>query len=269
MRSRHLEAMLVVCLLLMVLAGGGLAESRSGASSSASTSEGMVDVRVGGLVFEPGARVALELLLEDSASCFVSGVVVERLRLLDGQDELIDEVVYEPAADIVGWLGQLRLDAAEGLPLPEGDYRLVVTTSVGSFSAELEVVDASRFEMLGRYSVTASVCGLSLHVYRMVTEDDAGSRVALRVGDRLMVVLEGNPTTGYEWSNTLTYEFATLRETAEVEFRPDSSLMGAGGLFLFRYEAFRVGPQAFRFTYQRPWESTEPLHVLEFSADVH
>ena len=121
---------------------------------------------------------------------------------------------------------------------------------------------------MGRYSATASVCGLSLRVYRLVTEADHGASVTLRVGDRLLVALEGNPTTGYEWENTLVYEYAVLREFAEVEFRPDSALIGAGGLFLFRYEAVDTGPQGFRFDYRRPWESVEPLQRVEFQVSV-
>ncbi len=267
--SRVFRSAFVAILLLGLFAGGSMAQSSSSASSSASSSDGMVDVRLGGFVFEFGAHVALEFVLESDANCFVSGVVVEHLQLLDDQDGLIDEIVYEPPADIDGWLGQIRLMDPEGLPLPAGDYRLAVTTSVGTFRAEIEVADASQFQMLGRYSAEASVCGLSLRVYRMLTEEDAGSQVALRVGDRLMVVLEGNPTTGYEWSNTLTYEFATLEEIGESEFRPESNLAGAGGIVLFRYEAVRVGPQAFRFAYQRPWESVEPLELVEFSVDVY
>jgi len=180
-----------------------------------------------------------------------------------------DQVVYEPAVDIEGWLGRIQLGGSDGQPLPTGDYSLVVTTSVGSFVAEIEVADTFRFDELGRYSATAEVCGLSLRVYRLVTEDDNDAHVTLRLGDRLLVALEGNPTTGYQWANTLVYEFATLREIGEPEFRPDSDLVGAGGLFLFRYEAVRVGPQAFRFAYQRPWESVQPLRLLEFSVDVH
>jgi predicted secreted protein len=59
-----------------------------------------------------------------------------------------------------------------------------------------------------------------------------------------------------------------VRATEEVEFRPDSSLLGAGGFFFFRYLAFDVGSQEFRFGYQRPWESVQPLTALTFSVNV-
>jgi inhibitor of cysteine peptidase len=269
MMRRLLLSELLCMLALVMLAGGGAAQSSSSASANASSVNGLVDVRLGGFVFEAGAHVALEFMRDESADCFGPNVIVQRLQLIDGEEGVVDQVVYEPAVDIEGWLGRIQLGGSDGQPLPTGDYSLVVTTSVGSFVAEIEVADTSRFDELGRYSATAEVCGLSLRVYRLVTEDDNGAHVTLRLGDRLLVALEGNPTTGYQWANTLVYEFATLREIGEPEFRPDSDLVGAGGLFLFRYEAVRVGPQAFRFAYQRPWESVQPLRLLEFSVDVH
>lgn len=269
MTRRLLLSELLCILILVMLAGGGAAQSSSSTSANASSVNGLVDVRLGGFVFEIGARVALEFVRDDEADCFGPNVVVQQLQLIDAEEELVDQVVYEPAADISGWLGRIQLGGSDGQPLPAGDYSLVVTTSVGTFVAEIEVSDTSRFYELGRYSATATVCGLSLRVYRLLTEDDHGAHATLRFGDRLLVVLGGNPTTGYKWSNTLLYEYAPLREIGEVEFRPDSDLVGSGGLFLFRYEAVGVGPQAFRFAYQRPWESVEPLQLLEFSVDVH
>ena len=86
-----------------------------------------------------------------------------------------------------------------------------------------------------------------------------------------MVALAGNATTGFEWANAMEYEFAVLREVAS-EYRPDAhpeGMAGAGGTYLFRYEAVEVGPQAFRFAYQRPWKSVEPAQVVEFDAVVY
>ncbi|MBU1050654.1 protease inhibitor I42 family protein [Candidatus Bipolaricaulota bacterium] len=253
----------------LALGSGGVAGSGSQVAMSVSSINGVVDVRIGGFVFERGSAVALEFMQDAAADCFGSDVSVSQLQLNDENGQLIVQVVVEPASSIVDWLGQIELEDSDGQPLPVGSYSLVVMTNVGTFSVDIEVVDPSRFTELGRYSATATICGLSLRVYRLFTEADAGAHGTLRAGDRLLVVLEGNPTTGYEWTNTLLYEFATLRQIGDVEFRPESGLIGAGGLFLFRYEAIAVGPQAFRFAYQRPWESAEPERLLEFSVDVH
>ena len=146
----------------------------------------------------------------------------------------------------------------------------VVTEVVDS--AHVEIVPSQQMAQTGRFSASASVCGLELRVYRLIAEEDAGASVALRQGDRLMVALAGNATTGFQWENVLLYEYAVLRETQEMEYREEphpETMVGSGGTFLFRYEAIDVGPQSFRFAYHRPWESVEPEQVVEFTATVY
>jgi len=256
----------LVFLGLFALAGG--AQSNASASSSASTAGGPVDVRVSGFAFEVGSRVALEFLRNEDVDCFGPGVIVRELSLTDAEGGVTWRAAYDQPLEVDAWLGRVDLVDPDGRPLPTGRYSLLVTTGVGSFSVDLEIAEASRFRELGRSSASASVCGLSLQIYRLLTDADRGASGTLRIGDRLLVALEGNPTTGYAWTNTLLYEFEALRELCEVEYRADSSLLGAGGLFLFRYEAVAPGPQAFRFAYARPWESGEPLDLVEFTVDV-
>jgi len=241
--------------------------SSSSASSSFSTS-GPAEVRLGGFVFEAGVWVALEIVGDEALACFHEAVSVEGLQLMDAAGEVIRDEPYSDPIAIPDWLGRVHLVDSAGFPLPLGDYSLVVATSVGAFIAEIEIAEPNRFARMGRYSATASVCGLSLRVYRLATEADHGTLITLRVGDRLLVALEGNPTTGYEWENTIIYEYAVLREFEGVEFRPDSALIGAGGLFLFRYEAIDIGPQDFHFDYRRAWELGDPLQRVEFQISV-
>jgi len=268
MQSPMLFRTVLVLLLLSVVGLSAGAQSSSSSASSSVSSRGPVEVRLGGLIFEIGSRVAIEIVREGESVCLPS-VFVEQLQLFDEADVLLHEEEFEPAIGTADWLGEIRLTDSEGAPLKPGIYRIVVTTNVGSFTAEIEAAETSRFYTLGHYSATAEVCGLSLRVYRLLTELDDSARVTLRVGDRLLVALEGNPTTGYEWTSTLLYEFAVLRESREVEYRAESDLIGGGGVFLFRYSAVAIGPQAFRYAYQRPWESVDPLRVVEFSVDVH
>jgi inhibitor of cysteine peptidase len=267
MQSPMLFRTVVMVLLSSVVGLSAWAQSSSSSASSSVSSGGPAEVRVGGLVFEIGSRVAVEIVREGESACFPS-VLIERLQVLDDADVVLHKEEFTPAIDAAEWLGRFRLTDAEGAPLEAGGYRIVVTTNVGSFTAEVEIAETSRLYGLGRYSATASVCGLSLRVYRLLTEQDDGAHVTLRVGDRLLVALEGNPTTGYEWANMLFYEFAVLRESREPEYRAESDLVGAGGVFLFRYLAVAADSQSFRYTYQRPWESVQPLEVVEFSVDV-
>ncbi|MGD9676549.1 MAG: protease inhibitor I42 family protein [Candidatus Bipolaricaulia bacterium] len=245
-----------------------MAQSVSRSSANASSIRGSAEVRLGGFVFAAGARLALEIVYEGGADCFSDGVLVERLRLVGEGGAVQFEEEYTPAIDAAAWIGRVGLVDASGLPLPAARYEVVITTSVGPFVAEVEVVETTSLQRLGRYSASASVCGYALHVYRLVSESDEGASLALRVGDRVMVELEGNATTGYSWTNTMEVEYVVLRETREPEYRPASDLLGASGLFLFRYVAVDIGPQTFRFIYQRPWESVAPLKTVQFSVSV-
>jgi len=247
--------------VLVVVALGGLVVSSSAPA-------GKVDVRVGGFAFEPGSSVALELVPADGAACFDATSWVEQVELIDANGDLISVAFYEPQVDATEWIGTVILRAADGSDLGSGAYEIRVTTSGGSFVAGLEVLLPVQFADLGQFVAGVPVCNTSLRVSRLITELDGGARATLRRGDRLMVVLAGNPTTGYSWLDTLAYEYAAVRATEEVEFRPDSSLLGAGGFFFFRYLAFDVGSQEFRFGYQRPWESVQPLTALTFSVNV-
>lgn len=245
-----------------------MAQSTSKSSSSVSSVGGAAEVRLGGFVFETGARLALEIVHEGDADCFKSKVLVERMRLIGKDGAAVSEEEYAPAFPAETWIGKARLVDPSGAPLPMAEYEIVITTNVGSFVADVEVAATSGLYGLGRYSATASVCGYTLRVYRLISDLDDGASLTLRVGDRLMIELEGNATTGYAWTNTIEVEYAALREMQDVEYRPASGLIGAPGVFVFRYVAADVGPQMLRFAYQRPWESVDPLKVVLFTVDV-
>jgi predicted secreted protein len=240
----------------------------SGLVVSSSAPAEKVNVRADGYAFEPGSSVALELVHAAGAACFGTTLWVEKAGLYNAGGGLISSVVYAPQVDAGEWLGTVILRAADGSDLAPGAYEIRVTTSGGEFVAGLDVVAAQQLGTLGRFVPTAPVCDTALEVHRLVTELDAGASVALRAGDRLMILLAGNPTTGYSWSNALASESVALRESEAVEFRADSELLGAGGFFFFRYVAFGAGRQEFRFVYARPWESAEPLMTFAFSANV-
>lgn len=272
MAMKELRILLVV-LCGIVFAGGamnGQVSASSSASSSFSTGE-PARVSVGKFVIEKGARLALEIVRDGPCTCLCDPVWATGLSLVDGSGETIRSEAYTPSVDTVEWLGRVAFVNDEEETLPEGVYTVVVQTSIGEFSACVEVVASQRIPQMGRFSASASVCGLSLRVYRLVTNEDDGARLALRQGDQLMVALAGNATTGFQWENVLLYEVAVLREIEEAEYRAKphpKEMVGFGGTFLFRYEAIAPGSQLFRFIYHRPWESVEPEEVVEFSVRV-
>lgn len=93
----------------------------------------------------------------------------------------------------------------------------------------------------------------------VVTAEQNGRSVTLHRGQTLAILLQGNPTTGYQW--TLAYHNpAFLRELSST-YEPDSDAVGAGGTYTFRFEALQEGLTSLALHYQRTWEP-EPLEIF-------
>ncbi len=90
-----------------------------------------------------------------------------------------------------------------------------------------------------------------------LTETDAGSTVEMNVGDMLEVMLEGNPTTGYDWEMA-SGDAAVLEQLGASTYKADSDLMGAGGQVTLRFKAVAAGQTTLQLVYHRPWETDEP-----------
>jgi predicted secreted protein len=87
---------------------------------------------------------------------------------------------------------------------------------------------------------------------KLGAEDD-GRQVELKEGQVLVVSLEGNPSTGYTWELAGADE-KVLRQKGEVEFEPESPLLGAPGKQIMRFEALGEGRADLDLVYRRPWE---------------
>ena len=92
-----------------------------------------------------------------------------------------------------------------------------------------------------------------------------GQSVALDAGRSLVVELPGNPTTGYEW--TVVRADPTLFRLEKSSFSPDSSAIGAGGTFSFRFQLLRPGADDLRIAYRRSWENA-PVDSFSLSVTV-
>jgi len=264
-------ALAVLACTLLVAATG--APGPTSATASAVATPGSVDVTLGTFAVEVGATLAIEIVRNAPCPCLCDPVYVANLSLVDDEGTTLHSESYDPSVDTSEWLGRVALvDATGGSPLPPGAYAAYVETTVGRFTACIEIIERAQLADAGPFSASATACGLKLRVYRLITDADGGASIALRQGDRLMVLLAGNATTGFQWENALFYEFAVLRETDEAEYRAKPApqdMVGFGGSFLFRYQAIAPGPQAFRFIYHQPWASVQHEQVVEFDVTVY
>lgn len=103
----------------------------------------------------------------------------------------------------------------------------------------------------------------------IVGADDAGTTVELAVDDTLVIELEGNPSTGYSWE-VGALDTAVLAPVGEVQFTPQSDLVGASGIVILRFQAMGAGESELSLIYHRPWEEdVEPLETFTINVIVH
>ena len=72
-----------------------------------------------------------------------------------------------------------------------------------------------------------------------LTEADNGRAVTVKAGEDVQVILNGNPTTGYTWTSTVS-DNAVLQQQGEpiyAQGNTDPSIVGAGGTFTFTFKA--------------------------------
>jgi predicted secreted protein len=86
-----------------------------------------------------------------------------------------------------------------------------------------------------------------------LTEIDTGSAVELHPGDQFLVVLSGNPTTGYQWLVS-SFSAQVLCQMEEPTYQQSSDLTGSGGSFHFLFEAAGTGQTTLHLAYRRSFE---------------
>lgn len=102
-----------------------------------------------------------------------------------------------------------------------------------------------------------------------LTENESGDTLYLKGGDALEIALPANPTTGYAWE-VVRVETDLLAADGEPGFTPDSDLVGAGGLMVFRFKAIGAGQGTLQLIYRRPFEQgVAPIKTFSATIVVH
>jgi inhibitor of cysteine peptidase len=258
MRAISLVSILVVAALLVTT--GGYAQVKAESSASVTGSSGRsAEATIGTFVFEQGQALSVEIMREEPCPCLCDPLYVTGFCVLneEGQTIFTGEELVEQSYPYDQWVGLWSF-----ADLDVGVYTVVVSTNIGEFRARVELVPPEAASLSGRVSSEASVCGVGLRLYRVVDETNNGQTVSLNEGERLMVALSGNVTTGYEWEVEEAPDGSVLEFVEGVDYLSFSSLLGAPGTFLFRYEAKTTGRGNLSLRYHRPWESVPPLQTF-------
>ena len=127
----------------------------------------------------------------------------------------------------------------------------------------------------GRFSLTlligvalfaAAGCGSGGEV--KIGDTDDGGQVPLEVGQTLVLSLDSNPTTGYQWEITELDE-AILKQTSHEYEADQPVLIGSGGKEVWRFQAQSSGSTTLSLGYKRSWEERiEPIQTYSVEVAV-
>jgi inhibitor of cysteine peptidase len=103
-----------------------------------------------------------------------------------------------------------------------------------------------------------------------ITDKDKDAKVELAKGDKLVVKLPANPSTGFTWV-VASPENDNLKVTGKPVYEKDKDKkgIGAGGTQIFTFEAGKAGEVEMEMHYKRPFEKDkEPAKTFKFKAVV-
>ncbi len=96
---------------------------------------------------------------------------------------------------------------------------------------------------------------------------DPSQTIRVKPGDKFVVVLDSNATTGYSWQAPERTSHVSLNSHRYEA--PLTSLAGAGGKEYFEFTARSVGKENLVFNYLRSWEKdTPPVKTAIFTVEI-
>jgi inhibitor of cysteine peptidase len=81
--------------------------------------------------------------------------------------------------------------------------------------------------------------------------------VALQVGQRMLITLPGNATTGFRWELLPGSEPVLIQE-GKTDYQTEGAIPGRGGSFRFLLRAAEPGTSSVKLVYRRPFEPGVP-----------
>lgn len=103
-----------------------------------------------------------------------------------------------------------------------------------------------------------------------LTENDNRGALVLEKGQRVVVELEENPTTGYVWklAEEKLSGVVKLVETKYEPYSTEPTFVGGGGKRTYIFEATEYGNAMVKLVYCRPWQC-ETSTAKEFSVTTN
>ncbi|WP_174184738.1 protease inhibitor I42 family protein [Nocardia barduliensis] len=104
-----------------------------------------------------------------------------------------------------------------------------------------------------------------------VGDADADQQRRLLVGQRLVVALPANPSTGYSWS-IARIDSSVVKQDGAADYEPDSAepvAPGAGGTAVWNFVGVAAGVTTLQMEYARPWDQgLTPARTFSLTIEV-
>ena len=99
--------------------------------------------------------------------------------------------------------------------------------------------------------------GCSAHNPIKLSQVDSGRTLKMKPDDTLEIVLDGNPTTGYQWK-ALPWDMDIIEQIGKPVYKSKSEAIGSGGVVTFYFKALSTGRTSLKFIYFRAFEKDVP-----------
>jgi inhibitor of cysteine peptidase len=100
--------------------------------------------------------------------------------------------------------------------------------------------------------------------------NDPNKPIEITVGQQFKVVLDSNPTTGYQWQLAESLNESIVLLVGTDYQATSTNRVGAGGRQIFTFKAAGPGKTSIRVAYQRSWEKgVAPVKTATFSVTVN
>lgn len=104
-----------------------------------------------------------------------------------------------------------------------------------------------------------------------VTSADSGKTNTVKVGQVIVVSLDGNITTGYAW-DMAGIKGDSVAQEGKVEYLQKAhpeGMVGGGGMFQAKFKAKKPGKTIVKLEYARSWEKDQkPARTFEITISV-
>ncbi len=103
---------------------------------------------------------------------------------------------------------------------------------------------------------------------RVYAENDAGKAIEARAGTSLIIKLEENPSTGFNWQWTVSPDDLIILDLDQFIPSKTEDTVGVEGLHEYKFKAYKTGDAVIRFDYYQPWEPDNIEKTYVYSIKV-